>query len=79
LLGIDASADMSNRFVVSSDVEILTHDNVAPETGKARKVINRVSEAKVASVLFQTDHSVEAEFGLFGDGAFGLTSSTDGI
>ncbi|WP_018148412.1 DUF2793 domain-containing protein [Henriciella marina] len=77
-LGINSAADTTNRLTVCSDAELLTHDDVTPGTGDARKLINRASATKVASVVFQTGFTGEAEFGLVENGGFELRTSSDG-
>lgn len=77
-LGINSEADTTNRLTVCSDAELLTHDDVTPGTGDARKLINRAGATKVASVVFQTDFTGEAEFGLVENGGFELRTSSDG-
>ncbi|MCI5044209.1 MAG: DUF2793 domain-containing protein [Aquisalinus sp.] len=78
-LGINATADAVNRLSVKADAELLSHDNVTPGTGDARKVINKATESNTASVIFQSDFSGRAEFGLTGDDDFHLKVSADGI
>ncbi len=77
-LGINAGADSVNRLVVKSDAELLTHDDVTPGSGDARKVINRAGPGNTASVVFQNNYSGRAEFGLIGDDDFALKTSPDG-
>lgn len=77
-LGINADADDTNRLSVKSDAELLSHDDVTPGTGSARKIINRAASDKSASVVFQTGFSGRAEFGLVGDDHFRLKVSDDG-
>ncbi|MDP1556622.1 MAG: DUF2793 domain-containing protein [Hyphomonas sp.] len=76
--GINTSADDVNRLAVKSDAELLSHDDVTPGSGDARKIINRADAGKAASVVFQTDFSGQAEFGLIGDDHFRLKVSDDG-
>lgn len=77
-LGINTSADDLNLLSVKSDAELLSHDDVTPGSGDARKIINRAASDKAASVVFQTDFSGQAEFGLIGDDQFRLKVSEDG-
>lgn len=76
--GVNAQADAVNRLAVKSDAELLSHDDVTPGSGDARKVINKAAAVQTASVLFQTAFSGRAEFGLTGDDAFRLKVSGDG-
>lgn len=77
-LGINTVADDTNRLSVKSDAELLSHDDITPGSGNARKIINRAASDKTASVLFQTGFSGQAEFGLVGDDYFHLKVSDDG-
>ncbi len=77
--GVNTQADEVNRLSVKSDAELLTHDDVTPGTGDARKVINKKSVSHTASVLFQNDYQGRAEFGLIGDDDFALKTSSDGV
>lgn len=72
-LGINTASDNINRFSVSSDASLFTHDGA-----DHRLNINKSSESQTASVLFQNDFSGKAEFGLLGDDHFGLKQSIDG-
>jgi hypothetical protein len=65
--GINTLADPVHRLSVKTDAELLSHDDVTPGSGDARKVINRASADHTASVLFQTGFAGAAEFGLTGD------------
>jgi len=78
MLGVNASPDATNRLSVKSNVELLSHDDVTPGTGDARKIINRAGSGGAASVVFQTGFSGQAEFGLIGDDRFRLKVSDDG-
>ncbi|WP_306252632.1 DUF2793 domain-containing protein [Parvularcula sp. IMCC14364] len=77
-LGINTSADATNRFSVKADAALLSHDDVTPGTGDARQIINKAGSANTASVLFQSGFSGRAEFGLTGDDDFHLKVSDDG-
>ncbi len=76
--GVNTAADATNRLSVKSNAELLSHDDVTPGTGDARKIINKSAAAKTASVVFQTGFSGRAEFGLMGDDHFRLKVSADG-
>lgn len=60
-LGINASADDTNRLAVAADATILSHDGA-----DHRLSINRAGPDDTASLLFQTDYSADAEVGLTG-------------
>lgn len=76
--GINTEADAVNRLAVKSDSELLSHDDVTPGSGDARKIINKKAAANAASLVFQTEYQGRAEFGLIGDDEFSLKTSTDG-
>ena len=78
LFGVNTAADTTNRLSVKSDAELLSHDDVTPGTGDARKVINKAATGNTASVVFQNGFSGRAEFGLVGDDRFRLKVSADG-
>jgi hypothetical protein len=78
LFGVNTVADTTNRLSVKSDAELLSHDDVTPGTGDARKVINKAATGNTASVIFQDGFSGRAEFGLLGDDRFRLKVSPDG-
>jgi hypothetical protein len=77
-LGINTSADATNKFAVKSDALMLSHDDVTPGTGNARQVISKSAAEKTASVVFQNNFAGRAEFGLCGDDDFKLKVSADG-
>lgn len=77
-LGINASADTTNRLFVKSDVELLSHDDVTPGSGDARKIINKAGFANTAAVLFQTNYQGHAALGLTGDNDLHVSISPDG-
>ncbi|MEZ5928528.1 MAG: DUF2793 domain-containing protein [Parvularculaceae bacterium] len=78
MLGVNASADVTNRFAVKSDAALFSHDDVTPGSGDMRHIVNKAASANTASVLFQTGFSGHAEFGLTGDDDFHLKVSGDG-
>ena len=76
--GINAEPDAINRFIVKSDAELLSHDDVTPGSGSARKIINKAGEAATASILFQDAFSGRAEIGLTGNDDLSIRVSPDG-
>ena len=76
--GINTTADSTSRLSVKADAELLSHDDVTPGTGDARKIINRASETHTASLLFQTGYSGRAEIGLIGDADLSVKVSPNG-
>ena len=73
LLGINATADASNRLAVRSAASLL--DNVG--NGHQQK-INKAAAGDTASTLYQTGYSGRAEYGLTGDDDFHVKVSPDG-
>lgn len=78
-LGVNTAADNTNRLSVKSDSELLTHDDMTPGTGDARKLINKKTGGHTASVVFQNDYLGKAELGLLGEDAFAIKTSSDGL
>lgn len=76
--GINAEPDAVSRFIVKSDAELLSHDDVTPGSGSARKIINKASEAATASLVFQDAFSGRAEIGLTGNDDLSIRVSPDG-
>ncbi len=77
-LGINASADATNKLAVKSDATFFTHDDVTPGSGNHQMKINKSAPGNTASVLFQTNWSGRAEFGLAGDDDWHVKVSPDG-
>ncbi|WP_347849614.1 DUF2793 domain-containing protein [Planktomarina sp.] len=73
-LGLNTSADLTNRLAVSSDATLLTHDT----TGGHQLKINKDQPGDTGSLLFQTGWSGRAEMGLTGPDNFEIKVSPDG-
>jgi hypothetical protein len=73
MLGINATADTTNRLAVASDASLFTHDGA-----DHRMKINKADAGDTASQLFQTGFSGRAEFGLTGDDDWHVKVSPDG-
>jgi hypothetical protein len=72
-LGINTSADTTNRLAVAASATLLTH------AGNGHQVkINKAAISETASLLFQTDWSGRAEMGLAGDDHWRIKVSADG-
>lgn len=78
LIGVNATADATNRLAVKSDAVLFSHDDVTPGTGDIRHVMNKATSADTASLLFQTDWSGRVEFGVAGDDDLRIKVSPDG-
>jgi hypothetical protein len=72
-LGINATADSTNRLTVAADATLLNHDG----DGHQLK-INKAEAGDTASLLYQTGFSGRAELGLAGDDDFHFKVSADG-
>ncbi len=77
-VGVNTTADATNKLAVKSDAVLHSHDDVTPGTGDARHVLNKSATARTASFVFQTGFSGRAEIGLTGDDDFRFKVSPDG-
>ncbi len=73
LVGVNTTADATNRLSVSSPNSLFTHEGA----GHQLKV-NKNTSGDTSSVLFQTNYSGRAEFGTTGDDDFHVKVSPDG-
>ncbi|GHF05279.1 hypothetical protein GCM10016455_28190 [Aliiroseovarius zhejiangensis] len=73
LLGVNTTADATNKLAVASDATLLSHDGTSHQVK-----INKASASDTASMLFQSNWSGRAEFGLTGDDDFHVKTSPDG-
>lgn len=72
-LGINTSADLTNRLAIASDASLFTNN------GNGHQIkINKATIGDTASVLYQTNWSGRAEIGLTGDDDFHFKVSADG-
>lgn len=78
-VGVNTTADATNRLAVKSDAVLFSHDDVTPGTGDIRFTANKLSESATASFLFQSNWQGRAELGLTGDDDFSLKTSPDGV
>jgi hypothetical protein len=72
-LGINASADATNRLAVASAASLFSHQGTDHQL-----TINKADPASRASVMFQTGYSGRAEIGLVGDDDLLFKVSADG-
>ena len=72
-LGVNTTADASNRLAVSSPGVLFSHSG-----SDQRLKINKQAAGDTGSVLFQTNFSGRAEMGLTGDNDFHVKVSADG-
>lgn len=73
LVGINATADTTNRISVSAPASLLSHEGAGH-----RLKINKAALTDTASLLYQTAFSGRAELGLAGDDDFHFKVSGDG-
>jgi hypothetical protein len=79
LLGINATADTTNRLAVRSNAVLFTEIGAADGgTGDIRFVVNKEADGDTATLLFQSGWSGRAEVGLAGDTDFVFKVSSDG-
>lgn len=78
LVGVNTTADATNRLSAKSDAVLLSHDDVTPGSGDMRLKLNKSAAAKTSSLLFQSAFSGRAEFGTTGDDNFHVKVSADG-
>ena len=72
-LGVNATADTTNRLTVSAPATLLNH------AGAGHQVkLNKAALAQTASLLYQTAFSGRAEMGLTGDDNFHVKVTPDG-
>lgn len=73
VVGVNTSADATNRLAVSSDAVLLSHAGASHQLK-----VNKASAADTASLLFQDNWSGRAEMGLAGNDDFSVKTSLDG-
>lgn len=72
-VGINATADTTNRLIVSAQATLLTHE------GNSHQLkVNKATAGDTASLVLQSNWSGRAEIGLCGDDALHLKVSADG-
>jgi hypothetical protein len=72
-LGVNATADATNRLAVAADAALFSHAG-----GSHRLTVNKHAASDTASLLFQDDYAGRAEIGLVGDDSLVLKVSADG-
>lgn len=72
-VGINTTADTTNRLAVSAPATLLNHDGAGHQLK-----INKASAPETASLLFQNGFSGRAEMGLAGSDAWSIKVSADG-
>lgn len=72
-LGVNTSADSSNRLAVAASATLFTH-----EGGGHQLKLNKANSGDSATLLYQTNWSGRAEMGLAGDDNWHLKVSPDG-
>ncbi len=72
-LGVNATADTTNRLTLAADATLLNHDGAGHQLK-----INKASAGDTVSLLYQDAFSGRAELGLAGDDDFHFKVSPDG-
>lgn len=72
-LGVNTSADATNRLAVASDATLLSHDGAGHQLK-----LNKAADVDTASMLFQSAWVGHAEMGLAGTTDFDIKVSADG-
>ena len=72
-LGINATADDSNRLILSANDSSCDH-----EGGGHQLKINKANETDTGNLVFQTGYQCHAEIGLAGNNNFNVKVSPDG-
>lgn len=72
-LGINTTADTSNRLALASAASLFSHDGAGHQIK-----VNKATASDTASLLYQTGFSGRAEMGLSGDDSFSIKVSADG-
>lgn len=72
-VGINATADSTNRLAVSAPASLFNHAGAGHQ-----QTINKAAAGQTASVVFQTAFSGRAELGLTGDDDLHIKVSADG-
>lgn len=73
MVGVNTSADATNRLAVSADAVLLSHAGTSHQLK-----INKASTGDTGSLLFQDNWSGRAEMGLAGNDDFSVKTSLDG-
>lgn len=77
-VGVNTTADATNKLAVKSDAVLISHDDVTPGSGDIQIKANKSAAARTASLLYQTGFSGRAEMGTTGDDQFRFKVSSDG-
>ena len=72
-LGVNASADSTNRLAVAAEATLLTHAGAGHQLK-----LNKAAAADTVSLLFQSNWSGRAEMGLMGDDTWRIKVSANG-
>lgn len=78
VFGVNTAGDAVNRLAVKADAELLSHDDVTPGSGDARKIVSKAAATQTASLMLQTNFSTRAEIGLLGNDDLSIKVSANG-
>lgn len=73
MVGINASADSTNKLAVSAAASLFNHDGAGHQLK-----LNKAASAQSATILYQSGFSGRAEMGLAGEDVFSFKVSADG-
>jgi hypothetical protein len=76
VLGVGTQADTVNRLAIKSTGVLMSADDAGP--GDMRLTLNKSDASRTTSLVFQSNWSGRAEFGLAGEEAFSIKVSDDG-
>lgn len=79
MLGVNTSADSTNKLAVRAEAALFTAiETGSSGSGDVRLVINKEAAGNNGSIIFQTGYTGFAEFGLSGDNNFSIKSTPNG-
>lgn len=77
-LGINTTADETNKLAVKSDSVLFSHDDNTGGNGSIRQVLNKQTAPDTSSIIFQSNFSGRAEIGNLGNDDLTLKVSPNG-
>lgn len=77
-LGINTSADLTNRLAVKSDAVLFAANDSETSEGNVRVVLSKTDADDTASLLYQKSYTSYVEAGLLGDNNYTIQVSADG-
>lgn len=77
-VGVNATADTTNRLYVKSDAVMFSHDDVTPGNGDIVHKLNKATSGDSAAVQYQVNGSPRARAGISGEDDYSIEVSPDG-